>query len=50
MSLLKKEIPTNVFKVLINNSFKKNFYEKRKKTINIFMIFFIFHKNNVKIF
>ena len=34
---------------LINNLFKESFYEKKKK-INILTIFFIFHKNNVKIF
>ena len=39
----------NVLKTLVNNSLKKN-YEKRKKTINIFTIFFISHKSDVKTF
>ena len=38
----------NVFRVMINNPFKKSFYEK--KTNNVLTVFFIFHKNDVKTF
>ena len=42
---------TNSLRVLVNNSFKENFYEKRKKkVINVFTIFFIFYKSGIKIF
>ena len=37
-------------RVLVNNLFKENFYEKRKKIINILIVFFISHKSGVKIF
>ena len=37
-------------KILINNLIKKSFYGKTKKTINILIIFFIFHKSGVKTF
>ena len=40
----------SVLKVLIKNPIKENFYEKRKKTINVLAAFFIFHKSDVKIF
>ena len=40
----------NIFRVLINNLFLKSFYKKRKKIINILIAFFIFYKNDVKIF
>ena len=39
----------NTLKVLVNNSFKENFYGKRKK-INILTTIFISYKNSVKIF
>ena len=39
----------SVLRALVKNPVKKNFYEK-KKTINILTTFFIFHKNDVKIF
>ena len=36
---------------MVKNLFKENFYEKRKKkTINVLTVFFIFHKNSIKIF
>ena len=35
---------------MVNNSFKENFYEKRKKTINVLIAFFISHKSDVKTF
>ena len=41
---------TDVIRVLVNNLFKKSFYEKRKKTINVLITFFISHKNDVKTF
>ena len=41
---------TSVLKVLIKNPIKENFYEKRKKAINILTAFFISHKSDVKIF
>ena len=34
----------SVFRVLVNNPVKENFYGKRKKTINILTVFFISHK------
>ena len=40
----------SAFRALINNLIKKSFYGKRKKTINVLTIFFIFHKSNVKNF
>ena len=42
------EMQTNALRILVNNPFKEIFYEKRKK--NILTVFFIFHKNYVKIF
>ena len=42
------EMLTNVFRVLVNNSFKESFYGK--KTINILTTFFISHKNSIKTF
>ena len=45
-----KEMLTSVLKALIKNSVKKSFIGKEKKTINILTIFFISHKNDVKIF
>ena len=43
------EILTNVLMVLFNNSFKENFYEK-KKIINILTAFLISDKRSVKTF
>ena len=40
---------TDALKVLVNNSFKESFYEK-KKTINVMTAFFISHKSGVKTF
>ena len=39
---------TSALKALVKNSVKENFYGKKK--INILTVFFIFYKNNVKIF
>ena len=47
--LFKRVILTSAFRVLVNNSIKERFFGE-KKTINILTTFFIFHKNNVKIF
>ena len=41
----------NAFRALVNNSFKEIFYEKKKrKIINILIVFFIFYKSSVKTF
>ena len=40
-------ILTSVLKILFKNSVKESFYKKKN---NILTIFFIFHKNDVKIF
>ena len=40
-------------KTMVNNLFKESFYEKRKrkkKTINVLTVSFIFYKSNVKTF
>ena len=39
----------NVLRILINNLFKKGFYEEKKK-FNILIIFFISYKIDVKTF
>ena len=45
------EILMSALKALFNNSFLKSFYRKRKKkTINILTVFFIFYKSSIKIF
>ena len=44
-----REMLTDVFRVMINNPFKENFY-KKKKAINVLTIFFISHKSGFKIF
>ena len=41
---------TNALSALVNNPIKESFYERKKKTINILTVFFIFHKSNVKTF
>ena len=41
----------SALKTLVKNPVKKSFYGKRKKkTINILTVFFIFHKSDIKIF
>ena len=40
----------SVHRALVKNLIKKNFYEKRKKTINVLTAFFISHKSDVKTF
>ena len=45
----KMKMLTNTFRILVNNLFKENFYRK-KKVINVLTVFFISHKNCVKIF
>ena len=47
MGYKKKEMLTDTVKVMINNLFKENFYEKK---INILTTSSIFHKNCVKTF
>ena len=46
----KGDILTDALRMIVNYSFKKSFYEKRKKTINILTVFFITYKSSVKIF
>ena len=41
---------TSILRTMVKNSVKENFYEKRKKIINILTIFFISHKSDVKTF
>ena len=41
---------TDVSKVIVNNSFKENFYEEKKKTINILRVYYISHKSSIKTF
>ena len=41
---------TSILRTMVKNLVKKNFYEKRKKIINILIDFFISYKNDVKIF
>ena len=40
---------TDTLRVIVNNSFKENFY-KKKKTINILTVFYISHKSSIKTF
>ena len=45
------EMLTSALRVLVNNPFKESFYGKwKKKVINILIAFFIFYKNDIKIF
>ena len=44
-----REILTNVLRAMVNNSFKENFYGKRKKKINVLTVFSISHKIGIKI-
>ena len=37
-------------RTLVKNPIDESFYEKRKKTINILTVFFIFHKSDAKTF
>ena len=41
---------TNALRAMINNSFKESFYGKRKKKINVLIVFSISYKNGVKTF
>ena len=42
---------TSTFRTLVKNPVKESFYEKRKKkTINVLIAFFIYHKSDVKTF
>ena len=42
---------TSALRALVKNPVKKIFYEKKKKkTINVLTVFFIFHKSDVKTF
>ena len=38
----------DILRVMVNNSFKENFYEEKK--INVLIVFFISHKSGVKTF
>ena len=41
----------SALRTFVKNIVKENFQEKRKKkTINVLIVFFIFHKSNVKTF
>ena len=45
-TLLIWEMLTDGLRTMVNNPFKKSFYEKRKKkVINVLTVFFIFHKS-----
>ena len=41
---------TSALKALVKDPVKKSFYRKRKKTINVLIVFFISHKSDVKTF
>ena len=42
---------TDALRAMINNSFKESFYGKRKKkTINVLIVFFISYKSDIKTF
>ena len=41
---------TNVLKILVNNSFKKNYGKRKKNNVLIFFFFSISYKNGVKTF
>ena len=41
---------TSALKALVKDLVKKSFYRKRKKTINVLIVFFISHKSDVKTF
>ena len=45
-SYLFRKMLTDAFRIIVNNSFKESFYEKRKK-INVLIIFSIFYKSGV---
>ena len=40
---------TDVSRIIVNNSFKENFY-KKKKTINILRVYYISYKSSIKTF
>lgn len=44
-----KEVNDALKGIVLRSSFKKN-YEKRKKQLIFFTIFYIFNKNNIKTF
>ena len=41
---------TNTFRALVNNQFKKSFFEEKKTINGSIIFFFISYKNSVKIF
>ena len=46
-----REILTDALRVIVNNSFKKKFYGKRKENvINVFIVFSISYKSCIKTF
>ena len=51
ISKSKREILMSTLRVLVKNPVKESFYGKRKKkTINVLIVFFISHESNVKTF
>ena len=40
----------SVLRTLVKNLVKENFYEKRKKLINVLIVFFISYKSDIKTF
>ena len=45
-----REMLTSALRALVKNLIKESFYGKRKKAINVLIVFFISHKNDVKTF
>ena len=41
---------TDAFRAMVNNSFKESLYGKRKKIINVLIVFFISYKSGIKTF
>ena len=40
----------SILRILVKNQIKENFYKKKKITINVLTVFFIFKKIDFKIF
>ena len=45
-----REMLTDAFGTMVNNSFKESLYGKRKKIINVLIVFFISYKSGIKTF
>ena len=41
---------TSALRALVKNPVKKSFYGKKKKTINVLIVFFISYKSDIKTF